>query len=61
VRRINHRASLGWFRRNSAFILPIRVGPGGKLLRDPVVTDTSDFPDLDIAAVNESHALPRWY
>jgi protein TonB len=32
------------------------VGPGGKLLREPVVTDTSGFPDLDAAAVKVARA-----
>ena len=32
------------------------VGPGGKLLREPVVTDTSGFPDLDAAAVKVAKA-----
>jgi len=32
------------------------VGPGGKLLREPVVTDTSGFPDLDGAAVKVAKA-----
>ena len=32
------------------------VGPNGKLLRDPVVTDTSGFPDLDGAAVKVARA-----
>lgn len=32
------------------------VGPKGQLLRDPVVTDTSGFPDLDMAAVKVAKA-----
>jgi periplasmic protein TonB len=32
------------------------VGPKGQLLRDPVVTDTSGFPDLDSAAVKVAKA-----
>jgi protein TonB len=32
------------------------VGPGGKLLREPVVTDTSGFPDLDAAAIKVARA-----
>jgi protein TonB len=32
------------------------VGPNGRLLRDPVVTDTSGFPDLDGAAVKVARA-----
>jgi len=32
------------------------VGPKGQLLRDPVVTDTSGFPDLDSAAVKVARA-----
>jgi len=32
------------------------VGPKGQLLRDPVVTDTSGFPDLDGAAVKVARA-----
>ena len=32
------------------------VGPNGRLLRDPVVTDTSGFPDLDGAAVKVAKA-----
>jgi protein TonB len=32
------------------------VGPGGKLLREPVVTDTSGFPDLDTAAIKVAKA-----
>jgi len=32
------------------------VGPKGQLLRDPVVTDTSGFPDLDGAAVKVAKA-----
>jgi hypothetical protein len=33
------------------------VGPTGKLLRDPVVTDTSGFPDLDGAAIKVARAM----
>jgi hypothetical protein len=32
------------------------VGPTGKLLREPVVTDTSGFPDLDSAAIKVAMA-----
>jgi protein TonB len=32
------------------------VGPGGKLVREPVVTDTSGFPDLDGAAIKVAKA-----
>jgi protein TonB len=32
------------------------VGANGRLLRDPVVTDTSGFPDLDAAAVKVARA-----
>jgi protein TonB len=32
------------------------VGPNGKLLREPVVTDTSGFPDLDGAAIKVAKA-----
>jgi periplasmic protein TonB len=32
------------------------VGPTGKLVREPVVTDTSGFPDLDGAAVKVAKA-----
>jgi protein TonB len=32
------------------------VGSNGRLLRDPVVTDTSGFPDLDAAAVKVAKA-----
>lgn len=32
------------------------VGPNGKLLREPVVTDTSGFPELDGAAVKVAKA-----
>ena len=32
------------------------VGPNGRLLRDPVVTDTSGFPDLDSAAIKVAKA-----
>jgi protein TonB len=32
------------------------VGPNGRLLREPVVTDTSGFPDLDGAAVKVAKA-----
>jgi protein TonB len=32
------------------------VGPGGRLLREPVVTDTSGFPDLDSAAIKVAKA-----
>ncbi len=32
------------------------VGPDGKLLREPIVTDTSGFPDLDAAAINVAKA-----
>lgn len=32
------------------------VGPNGRLLREPVVTDTSGFPDLDGAAVKVARA-----
>src|SRR5262245_17001519 len=32
------------------------VGPSGKLLREPVVTDTSGFPDLDGAAIKVAKA-----
>ena len=32
------------------------VGPGGKLVREPVVTDTAGFPDLDNAAIKFAKA-----
>ncbi|MGC4111353.1 MAG: TonB family protein [Nocardioides sp.] len=32
------------------------VGPNGKLVREPVVTDTSGFPDLDGAAIKVAKA-----
>jgi protein TonB len=32
------------------------IGPNGKLLREPVVTDTSGFPDLDGAAIKVAKA-----
>jgi periplasmic protein TonB len=32
------------------------VGPNGRLLREPVVTDTSGFPDLDGAAIKVAKA-----
>jgi TonB family protein len=32
------------------------VGPSGELLREPVVTDTSGFPDLDAAAIKVAKA-----
>lgn len=32
------------------------VGPSGKLLREPVVTDTSGFPDLDAAGIKAAKA-----
>jgi protein TonB len=32
------------------------VGPNGRLLREPVVTDTSGFPDLDSAAIKVAKA-----
>ena len=32
------------------------VGPNGKLLREPVVTDTSGFPELDNAAIKVAMA-----
>jgi protein TonB len=32
------------------------VGPNGRLLREPVVTDTSGFPDLDKAAISVAKA-----
>jgi periplasmic protein TonB len=32
------------------------VGPNGRLLRDPVITDTSGFPELDAAAVKVAKA-----
>ncbi len=32
------------------------VGPTGKLLREPVVTDSSGFPDLDAAAIKVAKA-----
>jgi TonB family protein len=32
-------------------VVKVCVGPSGKLLREPVVTDTSGFPDLDLAAI----------
>jgi protein TonB len=32
------------------------VGPNGRLLRDPVITDTSGFPDLDAAAIKVAKA-----
>jgi len=32
------------------------VGPNGRLLRDPVITDTSGFPDLDSAAIKVAKA-----
>lgn len=32
------------------------VDSSGKLLRDPIVTDTSGFPDLDAAAIKAARA-----
>ena len=32
------------------------VGPSGQLLREPVVTDTSGFPELDAAAIKVAKA-----
>ena len=32
------------------------VGPSGQLLREPVITDTSGFPDLDAAAIKVAKA-----
>jgi len=32
------------------------VGPTGKLVREPVITDTSGFPDLDSAAIKVARA-----
>jgi protein TonB len=32
------------------------VGPNGRLLREPVITDTSGFPDLDGAAIKVAKA-----
>jgi periplasmic protein TonB len=32
------------------------VGPNGRLLREPVVTETSGFPELDVAAVRVAKA-----
>jgi protein TonB len=32
------------------------VGPNGRLVRDPVVTETSGFPELDAAAVKVAKA-----
>ncbi len=32
------------------------VGPNGRLLREPIVTDTSGFPELDAAAVKVAKA-----
>jgi len=37
-------------------IVQVCVGPSGKLLRDPVVTDTSGFPALDGAAIKVARA-----
>ena len=38
-------------------IVKVCVGPSGRLLRDPVVTDTSGFPDLDGAAIKVAKAM----
>src|SRR4051812_5942587 len=48
----------GSFRREEqgAPVVQACVGPGGRLLREPVVTDTSGFPDLDGAAVKVAKA-----
>jgi TonB family protein len=57
--RITHPASPGDYypaesvkrREEGAPIVKVCIGPAGKLLRDPVVTETSGFPELDNAAV----------
>jgi periplasmic protein TonB len=38
-------------------VLQACVGPNGRLLREPVVTDTSGFPDLDAASVKLAKAM----
>ena len=49
---------LGSIRRGEqgAPIVQVCVGPRGALLREPVVTDTSGFPDLDEAAIKVAKA-----
>ncbi len=37
-------------------VVQVCVGPTGKLLREPIVTDTSGFPDLDGAAIKIAKA-----
>jgi TonB family protein len=37
-------------------VVQVCVGPSGKLLREPVVTDTSGYPDLDGAAIKVAKA-----
>ena len=38
-------------------VLNVCVGPTGKLLREPEITDTSGFPDLDSAAIKAAAAM----
>jgi TonB family protein len=38
-------------REEGAPMVKVCVGPSGKLLRDPAVTESSGFPELDRAAV----------
>jgi TonB family protein len=57
--RITRPASPGEFypaesvkrREEGAPVVKVCIGPTGKLLRDPVVTESSGFPELDKAAV----------
>jgi TonB family protein len=37
-------------------VIKVCVGPDGQLLRDPIVTGTSGFPDLDAAAIKVAKA-----
>jgi len=48
----------GSIRRNEqgSPVVLVCVGPNGRLLRDPVVSDSSGFPDLDGAAIKVARA-----
>ncbi len=37
-------------------VVQVCVGPSGKVLREPVVIDTSGFPELDVAAIEVAKA-----
>jgi TonB family protein len=43
-------------REEGAPVVNVCIGPSGKLLREPEITDTSGFPDLDGAAIKVAKA-----